>query len=306
MQEKSSRIAVIDIGTNTCILLIAELVDGKLVTIHEAFDTPRLGENLQLTGEISKDAVARVSKTLKHYAALARKYNSDRIFAFGTYSLRAAANSMKIADELSDKIDTQVEIISGEMEARYSYFGATYDLQQSDDYAVIDVGGGSTEFGYLFDDLFYYKSLNIGSVTLRDKLFQDGKFPKSKIEEAVTLVNDEFLKINFLNLYNKKLIGVAGTPTSLYAFHHKMKKFDEKLIHKKSLEIHEISGTINTLIKKDVLQIRSLGDFMSGRADIIIPGGLILLEFMKYFGFEDIVISTKGLRYGVFLYLIKR
>lgn len=306
MQQKSSRIAVIDIGTNTCILLIAELVDGKLVTIHEAFETPRLGESLQNTGEISKDAVERVSKTLKHYAALARKFNSDRIFAFGTYSLRAASNNMKVADELSDKIDTQVEIISGEMEARCSFYGATYDLPQLHDYAVVDVGGGSTEFGYMFDDLFYYKSLNIGSVTLRDQLFQDGKFPKSKIDEAVAIVNEEFLKINFLNLYNKKLVGVAGTPTSLYALHHKMKKFDEKLIHKKNLEVHHIFGLINMLVKKDVLQIRSMGDYMRGRADIIIPGGLILLEFMNYFGFEDIKISTKGLRYGVFLYLINR
>lgn len=306
MQQKSSRIAVIDIGTNTCILLIAELVDGKLIRVHEAFDTPRLGENLQSKGEISKEAITRTSKTLKSYAALARKYNSDRIFAFGTYSFRAARNSMKVADELSDKIDSQVEIISGEMEARYSYFGATYDLPQSDDYAVLDVGGGSTEFGFLFDDLFYYKSLNMGSVTMKDKYFKEGKYPKAKLEEASDMVNDEFMRINFLNLHNKKLVGVAGTPTSYYALYHKMKKFEENLIHKKSMEVHEISGMLNTLIKKDLLQIRSMADYMSGRADIIIPGGLILIEFMKYFGFEDIMISTKGLRYGVFLYLINR
>ena len=305
MQEKSSRIAVIDIGTNTCILLIAELVNGKTVTVFETFDTPRLGEGLEVSGEISKEATARVSKTLRNFETLSRKYNCDRIFAFGTYTLRNARNSKQVISDLNQKFDSGIEIISTEMEARCSYYGATFDFPFSHDYAVIDIGGGSTEFGYLFDDLFYYKSLNIGAVTLKDKFFSDGKFGREKVKQAVDLLNDEFMKINFINLYNKDLIRVAGTPVTYYALINNMKNFKEDKIHGKTLETFQISSMINILSKKDTTQIRTMGDFMKGRADIIVPGGLILNEFMKYFGFNEIKISTKGLRYGVFFYLLK-
>lgn len=306
MQSKSSRIAVIDIGTNTCILLIAELMDGNLVKIFERTEFPRIGEGVDETKIISSSSIQRLNKVLKEYLRLARTYEADRIFAFATSAVRDAKNKDEFIEFFRKKHDLRIEIFDGFTEAKFGYFGAVFDFNDgnSEDYTILDIGGGSTESSYMDDGKFFSKSIDIGSVRITEKFFKNGIENKS-IELAKNFISEKFLVINFLNLENRELIGVAGTMTTLSALNQNLRTFDENKVHKSILTINDVDILFNRLSRMNEQQILELGDFMRGRADIITAGTLILFEFMNYFGFEEVTVSSKGLRYGVFLYLTK-
>jgi exopolyphosphatase/guanosine-5'-triphosphate,3'-diphosphate pyrophosphatase len=306
MQSKSSRIAVIDIGTNTCILLIAELMDGKLIKIFEQTEFPRIGESVDEKKIISNSSLQRLGKVLKEYLRFSHTYEADRVFAFATSALRDAKNKNEIISSFKKKLDLQINIFDGFTEAKFGYFGAVFDFKDgnSEHYTVLDIGGGSTENSYIDEGKFFSKSIDIGSVRMTEKFFKNGINDKS-IGLAKNFIGEKFLEINFLNLEHRALIGVAGTLTTLSALNQNLKIFDEEKVHKNVLAVNDIDILFNRLTRMNEQQILELGDYMRGRADIITAGALILLEFMNYFGFEEITVSSKGLRYGVFLYLTK-
>lgn len=306
MQSKSSRIAVIDIGTNTCILLIAELMNGQLMKIFERTEFPRIGEGVDEKRIISDSSIQRLTKILKEYLKFAHTYEADRIFAFATSAVRDAKNKDEFISFFRKKLDLQIKIFDGFTEAKFGYYGAVYDLKDgnSEHYTVLDIGGGSTENSYIDDGKFFSKSIDVGSVRVTEKFFKDG-FNERSIELAKNFINDKFLEINFLNLEHRELVGIAGTATTLSALNARLRSFDEDKVHKSVLAINDVDILFNRLARMNEQQILELGDYMRGRADIITAGALILLEFMNYFSFDEITVSSKGLRYGVFLYLTK-
>lgn len=304
MQAKSSRVAVIDIGTNTCLLLIAELDNGRLNVVYEAQETPRMGEGVSGSGEITKDSMQRVLKVLKSYVKIANKSTVDRIFAFGTSALRDAKNKGAVVEYFKNKAEVDVQILSGATEAKFGYYGALFDMEEGQDYAVLDIGGGSTEISYFSKGKFFNKSFDIGSVRVKEKFFKNG-FDAKNLGEVKKFIEAGLKQIKFTDLLDKKLVGVAGTLTTLSALRHGITEFDEKKIHKDKLRVDEVEKLFTGLTKMSVPEIQSIGAIMKGRADIITSGSLILLDFMKYFGFDEVTVSSKGLRYGVFLYIVK-
>jgi exopolyphosphatase/guanosine-5'-triphosphate,3'-diphosphate pyrophosphatase len=304
MELKSSRIAVIDIGTNTCLLLIAELDNGRLNVVYEAQEAPRMGEGVSASGVISKASMQRVLKVLKSYVKLSNKNTVDRIFAFGTSALRDAQNKGDVVEYFKNKAEVDVQILSGAAEAKFGYYGALFDMEEGPDYAVLDIGGGSTEISYFSKGQFFNKSFDIGSVRMKEKFFKNG-FDAKNLKDAKEFAESSFKQIKFTDLLDKKLVGVAGTLTTLSALKHGLTEFDEKKIHKDTLTVDDVEKLFMGLAKMSVPEIQSIGGIMKGRADIITPGALILLDFMKYFGFDEVTVSSKGLRYGVFLYIVK-
>jgi len=141
-------------------------------------------------------------------------------------------------------------------------------------------------------------------VRVKEKFFKNGINDKT-LGLAKEFINEKFLEINFLNIEDKKLVGIAGTVTSLCALSLGLKNFDETLIHKKVISVNEVDIIFNRLTRLSEDEILSLGSYMKGRNDIITSGVLILHEFMRYFNFEEIIVSSKGVRYGVFLFLTK-
>lgn len=307
MQSKSSRIAVIDIGTNTCILLVAEKIDGKIIKLYESTEFPRLGEGVDESKEISFQALQRLIKTLKEFSNIARSYEADRIYAFATSALRDASNKKYIISQVASKTDITIKLIDGITEAKFGFYGALYDFEgaeETEQFTVLDIGGGSTENSFINDALFLCKSIDVGSVRIKEKFFKDG-INDVTLTNAKEFINNKFLEINFLNIEDKKLVGIAGTVTSLSALNQGLKVFDETNVHKSILSVNDVDILFNRLSRLTDEEILNLGSYMKGRNDIITSGALILLEFMKYFNFDEIIVSTKGVRYGVFLFLSK-
>lgn len=300
MQSKDKNIySVIDIGTNTCLLLTAKLQDKTLTEIYESQEIPRLGKDLYRTGMIPPESFQNVLKIFNKYKTVSKEHGSEKIFAFGTSAMRDAANSNEFIDFIENGTGIRIRIINGEEEAKYSFEGAVFDLDTRKEYAVLDIGGGSTEICYKDKGNIFSMSFDMGAVRLFEDILK--KEINSDILESLKISIRNKLNTADLKTGKRDLVGVAGTITTLSAIKNGLKKFDEQVIHKDILHITEINDIFKKMITMSAEERADLGEFMIGRSDIIIPGILILTETMKYLKAEQITVSSKGLRYGLFL-----
>ena len=296
MQSRDKNIySVIDIGTNTCLLLTANLSNNKLTKLYEAQEIPRLGKDLYKTGMISQESFQKVSEIFNRYISVSKEYGSEKIFAFGTSAMRDAKNSTEFIDFIEKSTGIRIKIINGKEEAKYSYEGAVFDLDKNKSYAVLDIGGGSTEICYRERNEISSVSFDIGAV----RLFEHNQDLKNLENTKISIrskINSENVDIG-----ERKLVGVAGTITTLSAIKNGLEDFNENIIHKDILRISDINDIFNKLTSMTAKERLDLGSYMAGRSDVIIPGTLILMELMKFLKAEEIIVSAKGLRYGLFL-----
>ncbi len=300
MQSRDKNIySVIDIGTNTCLLLTANLHDNILTKLYEAQEIPRLGKDLYKTGMISRESFQKVSEIFKRFIAVSEEYGSEKTFAFGTSAMRDAKNSNEFIDFIEKSTGVKIRIITGKEEAKYSYEGAVFDFDEKKSYTILDIGGGSTEICYKEKDEITSVSFDIGAV----RLFEQSIKKDLNIQDIESMKISIQRKINseVLNIGDRSLVGVAGTITTLSAIRNGLKDFDENIIHKDVLSITDINDIFKNLISMSARERLELGSYMAGRSDVILTGTLILLEVMKFLKAEEIIVSAKGLRYGLFL-----
>jgi exopolyphosphatase/guanosine-5'-triphosphate,3'-diphosphate pyrophosphatase len=292
--------AVIDLGTNTCLLLIATLKDGHLKTLHEAQEIPRIGKGIYETHRISDENFAKAAGIFMKYKIISEELGAKEIHAFGTSALRDAVNSREFIDHIYLKTGIFIKVISGRQEAECAYQGAIFDLAK-DNYAVIDIGGGSTELSFIEDGMLVNESANVGSVRITEKFFQYGYTDKAK-SEAIEFINK---CIDELPLFEnqRKLVGVAGTLTTLSAIKLGLKEFDLDKIHGDTIASEEVDSIAEALFSMNEEERLQMGSYMKGRSDIITAGALILQVIMRKLNARKIKISAKGLRYGLMLSL---
>jgi exopolyphosphatase/guanosine-5'-triphosphate,3'-diphosphate pyrophosphatase len=302
------KIATIDIGTNTVLLLIAEFdKSGILHPLHHEQRTPRIGKNIDKNGFIEQEAFRKSTDIINEYKTIAEKFITDKIIATGTSALRDAKNKMDFINFIKLKTDIEIEVIEGEEEAKWSYRGAisgidrtNYNLKNKQYYSVIDIGGGSTEIIIGDGEHILNKvSLNIGSVRITERFFKHNPPSDFEISSAGRLIEMEFSKLGIPDLFNSQLIGVAGTITTLAAYHQNLPYFSIEKISGYKLKFEDISLLFNQLKSKTIEEIGQIPSILKGREDVITAGNLILLLFMKTFFFEEITTSERGLRYGI-------
>ncbi len=291
------KVAGVDIGTNTILMLIANYhLDGTIEVLHDYHSIPRLGEGLNRSGIISVDSIARAKSVLKEYKTHIEREGVKFVFAVATEALRKAGNREDVLRELRDVLDYPIEVISGEMEASYTFLGTVNDSQPS---VVIDVGGGSTEvvFGQNFEIGFRH-SFPIGAVKLTEKLFSGQPPKENELEYAMTELNSVFsvaeLPKNLTQAY-----AVAGTPTTLAQISLGLKQYDRNLVDGYILSLQELERIIETLKNMTPKEIVEKLYVPTGRADVLLAGALILLVLCKRMGIENLIVSDKGLRFGV-------
>lgn len=310
------RKTTIDIGTNTILILIAEKdAYGSVKTILDIQRVPRLGKGVDKNRNILPESIQKAVTILNEYKQLSAEYKSTDITATATSFIRDANNKSEFINAVKNSTGIEIEILSGEDEAKWTFTGGIYDKinsSSSQKITTIDIGGGSTEIttasidAYLIKDNLYSaipltgKSLNIGSVRINEKFLSHHPPSYESIAEAEKFINEHLAKIDF-DIKNSRLIGVAGTITTLGAIKLKLDKFKAEKVDNLEITIDEIEHILNGLTHLSLEELYIMGDYMTGRADIVIPGILILKCFMVKFDFEKLTISTKGLRYGIFL-----
>jgi exopolyphosphatase / guanosine-5'-triphosphate,3'-diphosphate pyrophosphatase len=294
------RIASIDIGTNTILLLIAEVEGGKLKPLLEKETVVRLGEGLQKNGILSKEAMDRGLQTLAQYSEQCQAMKVQKIFAVGTSALREAKNSEDFLKWVKEKLKLSIEVISGEEEAQLSYLAVARDLEETKkSVLVVDVGGGSTEFILgKGDRINQWVSLPLGSVRFTEQFLQSDPVQEEEWEK----MRKDILKL-FVKIPNPRepfsMVGVGGTATTLASVEQGLKEFIPQKIHHFVLKKEALGKQLLLFRSKTSDERKKIPGLAPARADVILAGGTILYLAMEKLECPSVLISCHGVRYGL-------
>jgi exopolyphosphatase / guanosine-5'-triphosphate,3'-diphosphate pyrophosphatase len=297
------RLAAIDIGTNTILLLVADLEPGGTVRpVLDLQEIPRLGKGVDRDRRLSPEAMERSLRVLERYADEARHAGAARIVACGTSALRDASNRGEFVEAVKRRTGIVITILSGREEADRTYLGAVADLEpmeSSQECAVLDIGGGSTEIvfgrGHRPDSLH---SFDIGAVRLTERYFQDQPPPAPQIDEARALVQSAFAPLKE-RPRPRRVIAVAGTPVTLASLLLDLSHYDAAITHGKTVSREAIGNLLTRFGSMDVASIGKLPQVQPGREDVLLAGTLILDEALHLLGVEEFQVSSRGLRFGI-------
>jgi exopolyphosphatase/guanosine-5'-triphosphate,3'-diphosphate pyrophosphatase len=294
------RVASIDIGTNTILLLIAEVDEGKLKPLFEMETIVRLGEGVQKNGVLSQEAMKRGLQTLAQYLEQCQTMGAQKIFAVGTSALREAKNSDHFLKMTKEKLDLSIEIISGKEEAQLSFLAVAMDLKElKKPILVVDVGGGSTEFILGKDDrITQWVSLPLGSVRFTERFLlsdpvREGEWEKMEKEIRKLLATIPHPQKPF------SMVAVGGTATTLASVEQGLEEFIPEKIHHFVLRKEGLKNQLHLYRSKTIDERRTIPGLPPNRADVILAGGAILHMAMEELNCPFVLVSCHGVRYGL-------
>jgi exopolyphosphatase/guanosine-5'-triphosphate,3'-diphosphate pyrophosphatase len=301
------RLASIDIGTNTILLLIADVAeDGAITVVRDEQVIARLGKGVDANRRITAETFTRVLGFLQKFKITADTIGASSVVATGTSALRDASNGAEFVRYVKERIGLQIEILSGQEEAELTYRGAVSEFLRGSgsrrSYAVLDIGGGSTELTIGEEAAVLRKaSLNVGAVRLTERLLKSSPPSAPALSQAVSEVRSWISTLPKL-LPTTHLIGVAGTVTTLAAIDLNLPVYDAKRVSGHFLRLETIEQIEERIRIKSVGEmIRTYPQIQLGRADIILAGIIVLIEALKRFGVRGITASDRGLRFGLLM-----
>lgn len=286
-------------------MLVADIQpDGSLATVRDEHGIARLGKGVDEHKKIPQETFPRALNFLKEYKELSDACRSGKIIACGTSALRDAVNKKEFISFISKELGFTIEVLSGDEEAELTYLGAVSEFLQphhEQNYAVLDIGGGSTELTMGTNKQVNRKqSLDIGCVRLTERILKTSPPSTSSINQATAEVRDQVRAYSMLPS-ETVLIGVAGTLTTLAAIDLNLTAYDRNRVSGHILSLVSIQSIFDTLKTKSVKELTAYPQILAGRADVLLAGIVILLEVMKKLNAEQIAVSDRGLRYGIAL-----
>ena len=294
------RVASIDIGTNTILLLIAEMRRGKLKTLFDTETIVRLGEGVHKNEILSEEAMQRGFHTLKGYLKRCQEMEVQKIFAVGTSALREAKNSDHFLKKVKEEFDLFIDVISGEEEAWLSFLSVARDSKKSwKNLLVVDVGGGSTELILgKGDEIIRWVSLPLGIVRFTERFLLSDPV---KEEEYRTMVEEIRKQLpNFPILKNPlSMVSVGGTGTALASVEQGLEKFMIERIHRFVLTREALRNQLFSYRSKTTEERKEMRGLPPSRADVILAGGTILYLIMEKFDCSSLMVNGHGVRYGL-------
>lgn len=308
----STRRAVIDVGTNSVKLLVAD-VKGRCVTpLLEQSHQTRLGAGFYETHLLQRDAIERTAGAVAQFASEAAHWQLQSIRVIATSAARDARNQSELQAAIQHASGLAVEIISGEQEADWVFAGVTSDpALASQPLLILDVGGGSTEF-ILGDGSaqIFRRSFPLGTVRLLERIRPSDPPLESEWSACHSRLRD-FLKLEIrphLEEPRKKCAGRAlqlvttgGTSSILAAMQLQLTAFDRVCIEALRLTQEEVWGRQRHLWGLTLAQRKTLIGLPPNRADVILMGVAILAAIMEEFGFDEMRVSTRGLRFAALM-----
>jgi exopolyphosphatase/guanosine-5'-triphosphate,3'-diphosphate pyrophosphatase len=290
--------ASIDIGTNTVLLMVAEIKE-RIEEIYDTATITRLGEGLKQTGNLSTEAMERTLNALRRYRAIADKNQVQDILCVGTAALREAKNRDVFLELVNKELSFPIRVISEHDEAFYTYLSVRQNLtDETESVIIIDIGGGSTEIIYGNRENFIdFISLPVGSVKLTEMFIQHDP----PLDDEIRLLRD-FLKSILKLPFGKgiqSVVGTAGTITTLGSIAIGLCQWDKKQIHGLRLSLQRIDNVVYQLANMALCERNTLPGMEKGREDIILQGIILLQEIVRYLGAEELVIDANGVRHGV-------
>lgn len=299
------RLATIDVGTNTALLLIADVsARGGMRPVHEAERFVRLGEGVDASGRIGKAALERLGRVLLAYRETAERYRVTKVVVAGTSASRDARNGDALVEFVRRETGLDYEILSGEAEARWSFAGTVSDFPDLEGpCAVLDIGGGSTELvvGIPGGPPSFVHSFDVGSVRLAERYFDAQAPAPEAVVRAEAFVRQALDAGPPVPLHTGiPLVGTAGTPHCLAA----VCGWSREAIRagRASLDAGTVRSWRHRLLDLDYDAVMALApDVMAGRADVFPAAVLILDLVLRRFEVPNCRVGVRGLRHGLAL-----
>lgn len=290
--------AIIDIGTNSVRLLMAEKDEkGEWKTLRKELRSTRLGEGMTDKATIGQGAKERTLSAVGEFTAMAKLEGAEDIFAYGTSIMRDASNGEEFADEVTAASGVPVRILSGKEEAYYSYIGAagTSGVITS----VVDIGGGSTEICVGFGtDVGARHSFRLGCVRCSKQFDTTTARGRAELKKhCFTLFRETDLMESMRNV--KRWIGVGGTVTSLASMLQELEVYDSSKVQDYVIHPEDVSKILEKLSKMSYDDKCHIKGLLPSRADIIVAGVVILDSLMEYFALSEITVSDRDLSEGL-------
>ena len=303
-----SIIAAIDCGTNSTRLLIAGKNDnGEHQTITRQTQITRLGEGVDSQHSLLPSAIDRTLVTLFGYKEELSKHDVSQVRVVATSAVRDADNGQVFLDAAEDIIGVKTECLSGLEEAKLSFQGATSELNKSKaPFLVIDIGGGSTEFAFGQEKCESFLSTDVGCVRLTERFIQNDPPLPEELSAALSLIDlhldDVLMEIPSLNQATT-IIGVAGTVITTSMIEQGLDSYSYNKVHGHRMSKESIEEVFRLLVTDDRNGRLSNPGMEEGRVDVIVGGLCILVQVMRKFNFEEILVSEKDILDGLTLSL---
>ncbi|MEX1208312.1 MAG: Ppx/GppA phosphatase family protein [Acidimicrobiia bacterium] len=295
--------AAIDIGTNTVRLLVADLVGDGLVDVERRTEIVGLGRGVDATGRFDPGRVEHALAVLTDYAARLRFHGVSQVRAVATSATRDAEDASDFLDRVAGVLGFRPELIDGIEEAALSFRGATAALLGLHPTLVIDPGGGSTEFvlGAAAPD--YSVSLDIGSVRLTERLLPERPASPDRVTAAAAEVAEIFGLVR-LPTSPARVIGVAGTFTSLAAISLGLDPYDREAVHGSALTMADLDRLVDRLSGLTVEETAAIPSLEPKRAPVLLGGAIVAREAVRVSGLDSVTVSEADLLDGMVLALV--
>jgi exopolyphosphatase / guanosine-5'-triphosphate,3'-diphosphate pyrophosphatase len=297
-------VAVVDIGTNSTRLLVADVAGGRLEEVTRRSTVTRLGRGVDTSKQLSVEAIEDVCFVVANYISLYEDLGAERVSAIATSAVRDSANAQMFLAELRERFALDARILNGAEEAGLTYAGASADRPPGERTLVIDIGGGSTEL-IVGDgpEVGFYASLQAGTVRHTERYLKSDPASPTQLEDLAADVRGrigEALEGAALAQANDG-IAVAGTPTSLAAIEQDLEPYDPERVHGYRLTLDSIQHMLSELSAKPLEERLRVRGLQAGRAPTIVAGVVILIQAMRAFGLTEIEVSEHDILWGAAL-----
>ena len=300
------RVAVVDIGSNSTRLLVADVDGGAVHELARQTRITRLGQGVDETGQLADEAIGRVVAALADYRAEIDRLGAERVTAVATSAVRDAANGDQFRALVKHRFGFEPQTLSGDEEARLTFLGATAARPPGGEPAlVLDIGGGSTEFviGRPGEAPGFHVSTQAGSVRQTERHVTGDPPPR----EDLHALADEASQIiaaavpEELRRSTASGIAVAGTATSVAAIDQRLDPYDPERVHGYELQLGACERILALLAALPEAERRQVKGLNPDRAPTIVAGVVILIEAMRAFGLEAMETSEADILHGAAL-----
>lgn len=320
----NKKIACIDIGTNTLLMVICSISENNNIEIlNDYHKIARLGYQVDASANINEEAIKRAKIILKEYREILDKYEISNIKVIATSALRGANNKTYVCSQLEEIIKNPIHILSGEEEATLSFLGTVENNNPS---FVLDIGGGSTEIILgAGQNIIFRESVNLGAVRITERYFKTIPPAQEEVDKAIEQVRSAFIEVynklyqklsdsddnspSLLNmLLNNEIpcYAVAGTATTMTSIVSGFYEFDFSKIHNYFVSQEALDKATKDVLQKDRFSLEKKYKVVHQRSDILQGGAIILNSFIAAFKLQSFYCSCKGLRFGPIVASLKQ
>ncbi len=299
-----SRVAAVDLGTNSTRLLVADVDDGRISDLARETRITRLGEGVDERRRLLPGPIARVRNVLTDFRRTAESFGVERTLAIATSAVRDAENGEAFLGEIEWSYGFATRLLSGQEEALLTFRGVTSERTLEQGTVIVDIGGGSTELvAGERNGIRWHDSLDIGSGRLTERFLGSDPPTAAELEAAAAAVRALLAERlpEEIRSGTSSAIGVAGTITSLSALALGLDEYDRDRVHGSELSAHALEEQLRRLASVPVEERRRIRPLDPDRAPVIVGGAIIVREVLAFFGLDGLEISERDILDGAAL-----